>query len=180
MGKKKPQNRTRVWGGYLDGGMSKFWDDHAWLESMRKAHMDTECDGSSKCGAAQHIEGCYRQQLDEKLREHEAWRAANPGLSDYMKAREAHMDTDATETWVEEAQRIVNGSRAADYGDPAQPENTAVRIAKAWSAYLGHEVTTEDFCWLMVLMKAIRDSHKPKRDNKVDAHGYLLVMEQNE
>lgn len=82
------------------------------------------------------------------------------------------------ETWIAEAQRIINGNRADDYGT-AGTEDTASAIAAAWSAYLGHTVTPEDFCWLMVLLKAIRDKHKAKRDNKVDAHGYLLLMEKH-
>jgi hypothetical protein len=92
----------------------------------------------------------------------ETWDAANPRLS---------------ETWVEEAQRIVGGQRQEDYGDP---EDNTERIALAWSAYLGVNITKRDFCWMMVLLKAMRDTHKAKRDNPVDAHGYLILMEQAE
>jgi hypothetical protein len=101
-------------------------------------------------------------KIPAKLSGSETWDAANPRLS---------------ETWVEEAQRIVGGQRQEDYGDA---EDNTERIAIAWSAYLGVNITKRDFCWMMVLLKAMRDTHKPKRDNPVDAHGYLILMEQAE
>lgn len=79
------------------------------------------------------------------------------------------------ESWTEEAARIIGGNRADDYG-----EDTTVRIAAAWSAILGVEVTPRQFCWLMVVLKAIRDQHKAKRDNGVDAIGYLLLAERHD
>jgi hypothetical protein len=80
-----------------------------------------------------------------------------------------------TETCVEEAIRIVNGQRREDYGSA---EDSTQAIADAWSAYLGIEVSKRDFCWMMVLLKAFRDKGgNPKRDNVVDGHGYLLLLE---
>lgn len=85
-----------------------------------------------------------------------------------------------TETWFAEAQRIVNGDRAVAYGETTGgPEDTTVKIARAWSAYLGVEVTPGAFCDLMMLLKLMRDSHKPKRDSNVDIAGYLLLKERH-
>lgn len=83
------------------------------------------------------------------------------------------------ESWFEEAARIVSGDRAEQYG-PAGQEDTCERIAIAWSAYLGMNVTARDFCLMMVILKAIRDAHGPKRDCVVDMIGYLMLAEANE
>lgn len=101
-------------------------------------------------------------KIPAKLSGSETWDAANPRLS---------------ETWVEEAQRIVGGCRQEDYGDA---EDMTAKIAAVWSQYLGVEVTPRQFCMLMVLLKVMRDSHKAKRDNPVDIHGYLILLEKNE
>lgn len=86
-------------------------------------------------------------------------------------------DSVVRESWIDEAIRIVSGNRNHDYGDP---EDNIGRTAKAWSAYLDREITTRDVCWMMVMLKALRDANRPKRDNPVDAHGYLLCMERSE
>lgn len=71
-----------------------------------------------------------------------------------------------------EAQRLVNGDRQADYGSPADNYRD---IAAVWSGILGQPVTARQAALMMVGLKLAREAHKPKRDNIVDAHGYLLV-----
>jgi len=74
-------------------------------------------------------------------------------------------------TILEEAQKMVNGSRADKYG---QPEDCFGLIAEFWSAYLGcSNLTPKDVSLMMVLLKLARESHQGKRDNLVDAAGYL-------
>jgi hypothetical protein len=42
-----------------------------------------------------------------------------------------------------------------------------------WSTFLGVEITPEQVCWMMVLLKASREVHRSTRDNRIDAVGYL-------
>jgi hypothetical protein len=38
-------------------------------------------------------------------------------------------------------------------------------------------MTAEDVCWFMVLLKMARQAHMNKRDNLVDAVGYIALIE---
>jgi len=83
-------------------------------------------------------------------------------------------------TILEEAQRLVQGNRQDDYGHPAQ--DFAFQ-AVYWSNYLHRRgllpqdlhLEPKDVAMMMVLLKVNRESHVPKRDNLVDAAGYLLT-----
>ncbi len=70
-----------------------------------------------------------------------------------------------------EANELVNGKRQEDYGTP---EDCFGAIAEVWSGLLGFEITPQDVPLMMIGLKLVRDEHKPKRDNIVDALGYLL------
>ena len=75
-----------------------------------------------------------------------------------------------------EAVELVNGSRQEDYGPPAK---NYAGIAAVWSGLLAQKlsspITAEEAALMMVGLKIQRQCMKPKRDNMVDAHGYLLV-----
>lgn len=71
-----------------------------------------------------------------------------------------------------EAETIVNGARQADYGHPLDDFS---KTALIWSAILGIEVTPKQVALCMVGVKISREVNKPKRDNIVDAHGYLMT-----
>lgn len=75
-----------------------------------------------------------------------------------------------------EANDLVNGERQADYGTP---RSNYEGVAKVWSGLLQHalkrDITPEEAALMMVGLKLQRQSQKHKRDNLVDAHGYLLV-----
>lgn len=75
-----------------------------------------------------------------------------------------------------EANSLVNGDRQNDYGTPR--ENYA-GIAKVWSGILTRklkvDITPEEAALMMVGLKLQRQAMKHKRDNLVDAQGYLLV-----
>lgn len=77
---------------------------------------------------------------------------------------------------MNEANRLVNGERQADYGTPRENYEG---IAKVWSGILSpilkRDLTPEEAALMMVGLKLQRQAMKHKRDNLVDAHGYLLV-----
>lgn len=81
---------------------------------------------------------------------------------------------------LEEAGKIIYGDREQTYGSPAVNLN---RIAAQWSLYLFQkfdvpvELTAEDVCWMMVDLKKCRQINADKRDNLVDAAGYLALIE---
>jgi hypothetical protein len=82
------------------------------------------------------------------------------------------------ETILEEAQRLIHGDRQASYGHPS---DNLGQTAALWSAYLKRKlaapITGPDVAWMMVLLKASRDSHHPKADNLTDAAGYVGTIE---
>ena len=113
------------------------------------------------------------------------------------KAMKGSVSIDALDHWVnavapiptgsilDEAQGIIWGDREKTYGEP---DVNLKRIATLWNAFLvsrykhgytgePYEITSEDVCWMMVLLKASRQMNTPKRDNLVDAAGYIGLIE---
>lgn len=78
------------------------------------------------------------------------------------------------ESVLEEAQRLVGGSRGPDYGHPYDDFG---RQAQIISVILGHEVSAHQIPLLMMAVKLSRHVNKPKRDNMVDIAGYALTAE---
>jgi len=82
---------------------------------------------------------------------------------------------------LDEAQGIIWGDREKTYGEP---DVNLQRIAGMWNAYMSAKaqggsttIEPEDVCWMMVLLKASRQMNAPKRDNLVDAAGYIGLIE---
>jgi hypothetical protein len=71
-----------------------------------------------------------------------------------------------------EAIGLVTGERQASYGHPSRNFQD---IADLWSPILGIGVSAEQVALCMVQVKIAREIHNPKRDNLVDAVGYLLT-----
>ena len=77
-----------------------------------------------------------------------------------------------------EANKIINGERQNSYGDP---EGCFEDIMNLWNAYLyirfnkDKSILKEDVAIMMVLLKIARELHNHKRDNLVDAVGYLAI-----
>ena len=71
-----------------------------------------------------------------------------------------------------EAQNLVHGDRAKDYGDPT--ENWG-QTAKLWSIIIGKEVSIDQAVMCMIAAKISRQLHTSKRDNWVDMAGYAEV-----
>lgn len=75
---------------------------------------------------------------------------------------------------TEEAQAIVNGQRQDDYGDI---NDSFLRIAGLWSAYLGIHVDKYDVAKMMMLLKVSRAKDKNHRDSYVDIVGYVECVD---
>ena len=69
--------------------------------------------------------------------------------------------------------------RGLQYGDPVE---SLTAIAEIWSTLLrgklapGHCVSPSDVGLLMAALKIVRQSNTHKRDNLVDAIGYLTIV----
>jgi len=75
---------------------------------------------------------------------------------------------------TEEAAQLVSGDRQAAYG---HPYDNFMDTARLWSVVLGTNVTPEQVALCMVQVKIAREINVPKRDNLVDAVGYLLTYD---
>lgn len=91
------------------------------------------------------------------------------------------MDVEPDQEWadtrmtsVEAAAQLVNGQRQDDYGHPLDDFS---KTAQMWSAIAGTEITAEMVALMMVCVKISRELNRPKGDNLIDAHGYLLTYE---
>ena len=77
-------------------------------------------------------------------------------------------------TLASEAVDLVTGDRQKSY---AHPRVNFQRIADLWSPILGITVTPEQVALCSVQIKIAREIHAHKRDNVVDAIGYLLTLD---
>jgi hypothetical protein len=77
-------------------------------------------------------------------------------------------------TVLEEANRLVEGSRSNDYGSPSDNHE---RIASLWSVLFGQDITARQVALAMVLVKVAREVHSPKRDNLVDGAAYFHIAD---
>lgn len=77
------------------------------------------------------------------------------------------------ESILQEADRILNGNRDADYGDPVENFKRISRIA---SAILNKDITDEECCVVMLAVKLARENYKHKRDNVVDGVAYMDIL----
>jgi len=93
----------------------------------------------------------------------------------------ANIPTDLLKTVIDEAKDIITTRGKDDYGSA---ERCMGNIAAQWNLYLSQKygkessLKEEDVCQLMVLLKMVRDMHKPKRDNIVDQIGYTALIQE--
>ena len=79
----------------------------------------------------------------------------------------------ARESILQEADRIVNGDRQADYSDPVENFKHIAAIA---SAILKKKLAPEDCCVVLMAVKLARENFKHKRDNLVDLAGCTEIL----
>lgn len=90
------------------------------------------------------------------------------------------IDTHAPISVLEEAISIIHGDREQTYGHPAK---NLSNIAQQWRLYLLQkhnvdiELGAEDVCWMMADLKKVRQMNQHKRDNLVDAIGYVGLID---
>jgi|TARA_R100000664_G_C2758202_1_gene146919 hypothetical protein len=70
---------------------------------------------------------------------------------------------------LQEAERLINGDRAAAYGDAYVNHK---RIADMWSVIFGQEVTVKQVLLCMIALKTARLVHDSHEDSWVDICGY--------
>ena len=81
--------------------------------------------------------------------------------------------TSRRETILETAHPLVSEDREEIYGDPA--DNFGM-IAKYWATYLSRDISANDVCSMMELLKiARRKSNTRYADNYIDAAGYAAL-----
>lgn len=103
-----------------------------------------------------------------------AWPEDGPEGPDSMVVEPDHTNI------ATEAAKLVCGDRNDSYGDPA---DDYAGTAKIWSGLLiqklkpGLEITPREAILMMAALKLRREVTKPKRDNRVDAIGYVLCAD---
>ena len=85
---------------------------------------------------------------------------------------------DRTGSILLEAESLVNGDRAKDYGTWKENWGRIRDMCRASGRPGLATVTTEDLMILMVLVKVARETTCPKRDNPVDGAGYFFGLDQ--
>jgi hypothetical protein len=80
---------------------------------------------------------------------------------------------------LSEAEGLVTGVRATDYGQSAVNH---LRIADLWNVWLGNRafpgpISAYDAAMMMALVKFARCQHRASHDSHVDIAGYAAVAE---
>ncbi len=76
---------------------------------------------------------------------------------------------------ADKAKEIIHGDRVATYGDPGK---NLRMIAGLWGKYLQANITPEDVCNMMIMLKISRLKNTPQhQDSLVDIVGYAMLQE---
>ena len=102
---------------------------------------------------------------------HQAYIAS---LKERIAELEAHLSGKSSNSILAEAEHLTTRDRNDSYGHPAHGYG---RVSAAFNALTGHAITTEEAILFMVCVKLAREAYKPKRDNRVDAAGYLNCLD---
>lgn len=86
-----------------------------------------------------------------------------------------YIKTSETESFAQEAERIINGPRKNDYGDARMNFDRWIAIC---DVVYGIKITSRELVSIMKALKLSRDRQKRGRDNHVDFIGYDLLDEQ--
>ena len=79
------------------------------------------------------------------------------------------------ESILAEAMKLTSVDRNKAYGEPLDDYGKTVA---AFNALTGHNLTVEQGVLFMVLVKLSREQHRPHRDNRVDAAGYIRCLDE--
>lgn len=82
-------------------------------------------------------------------------------------------------TLLEEVSKVLN-EREQDYGNA----HIALQdIANYWNEYLTQRqiiigaITPKDVAMMMIFFKLVRETNKPKKDNRIDLVGYTVLAD---
>ena len=83
---------------------------------------------------------------------------------------------------LREAEDLITGERNGDYGDAVEDFSVTAEYWNTYMRSLGMRVflTAQDVSLLLTLLKIRRQSTHPKRDNLVDAAGYIALAQKCE
>jgi hypothetical protein len=73
------------------------------------------------------------------------------------------------------AKEVINGERQDQYGNP---EDSFALIAEFWTSYIkriNRDLNKKDVAMMMSLLKHAREVYQAKKDNLVDAAGYIGI-----
>lgn len=85
----------------------------------------------------------------------------------------ADHDEDVRGQLLKQAYVLINGDRAAQYGDAY---DTHERIARMWGALIGVELTPSHVAQMMICVKLVRAHRSPEyMDSWVDIAGYAAL-----
>jgi len=79
------------------------------------------------------------------------------------------------EHMLDEAKRLVSGSRNEDYGPP---DVDMAKVAGMMNHLFGWDVKPSQVPMIMILIKLARESHSSKHDNAVDIAGWAWCMDE--
>lgn len=98
------------------------------------------------------------------------WKETNPAAAEDKESgeRRAYLRGSV----LVEAGKVINGERQDSYGNP---EDSFAEIGTLWGWYLGRALSPADVAMMMALLKFAREKNQRKRDNVVDACGYLAL-----
>jgi len=78
------------------------------------------------------------------------------------------------ETILDIAKNLVYKQHSQDYGGIGQ---SFPLIAQIVSLLTHKNFTPQDICLVMIILKLVRESYKSQRDNRIDACGYLSILD---
>jgi hypothetical protein len=95
-------------------------------------------------------------------------------LKDRIAELESHLSGQSSNSILSEAEHLTTQDRNDSYGHPSHDYG---RVSAAFNSLTGHDISTEEAILFMVCVKLAREAYKPKRDNRVDAAGYLNCLD---
>jgi hypothetical protein len=99
-------------------------------------------------------------------------------MSEPVAMNQTRLINDPAESVCAEADRLVSGDRRSTYGHPLDNfTDTAALLNVCLRKKLKVELVAEDVAIIMTQLKLAREINQHKRDNLVDACGYLKCLE---